>query len=117
VVHSEDVRSVPLTEWGPILERHPLFPNRVNVHFAQTLDRQHILQRTWERGAGATLACGTGACAVAVAGFLLGKTDREVTVRLPGGELDIHYREDGRVMMTGPAETSFTGTWEPDESD
>jgi diaminopimelate epimerase len=117
VVLSDDVRSVPLAEWGPILEHHPLFPNRVNVHFAQTLDRQHILQRTWERGAGATLACGTGACAVAVAAFLLGKTEREVTIRLPGGELDIHYREDGRVMMTGAAETSFTGAWAPDESD
>jgi len=116
VIQTEDVRSVPLAEWGPRLERHPLFPNRVNVHFAQTVDRKHIIQRTWERGAGATLACGTGACAVAVAGFLLGKTEREVTVRLPGGELDIHYREDGRVMMTGPVETSFAGTWEPEES-
>lgn len=107
----EDVTEVPLERWGPELEQHPLFPNRVNVHFIQVADRANLIQRTWERGAGATLACGTGACASAVAAFVTGRANRSVAVKLPGGELKIDYLEDGRVLMTGPAESTFEGVW------
>jgi diaminopimelate epimerase len=109
VVFVDDVDSVPLSDWGPVLERHALFPQRTNAHFVQVLDRGSLRQRTWERGAGATLACGTGACASVVAANVNGLTDRHVKVGLPGGELEIEYREDGRVFMTGPAVTVFTG--------
>jgi diaminopimelate epimerase len=102
---------IDLKKLGPVLERHPLFPNRVNVHFVEVVDRGHIRQRTWERGAGATLACGTGACACVVAAFLNGRTGRVVDVDLPGGRLRVEYAEDGRVFMTGPAETVFDGEW------
>ena len=104
-----DADAYPLAEFGPALEHHPLFPMRVNVHFVQVVDRGHIIQKTWERGAGATLACGTGACASAVAAFLNGRTDRQVSVSLPGGDLDVQYCEDGTVFMTGLAETVFEG--------
>lgn len=113
VLFVDDVASVPLEDWGPQLEVHPLFPKRTNVHFVQVTDRGHLVQRTWERGAGATLACGTGACASAVAAFLTGRADRATEVALPGGKLWIEYAEDGTVFMTGPAETVFTGTIEP----
>lgn len=112
VIFVEDVSSVPLEEWGPKIENHGLFPQRTNVHFAQLLDRERIVMRTWERGAGITLACGTGACAVGVAGFITGRTERAVRAALPGGELRIEYLEDGDVCMTGPAETVFEGEWE-----
>lgn len=111
VIFVEDVASVPLEVWGPALERHPLFPSRVNVHFAQVESPSRIIQRTWERGAGATLACGTGACSVGVAGRVTGRSNPEVTIRLPGGELFIEARESESVFMTGPAETVFHGTW------
>ncbi|MEX2243012.1 MAG: diaminopimelate epimerase, partial [Fimbriimonadaceae bacterium] len=107
----DDASAIDLAKLGPLLERHELFPNRTNVHFVQVLDRGRIVQRTWERGAGATLACGTGACASAVAAFLNGLTGREVDVDLPGGRLKIEYAEDGHVFMTGPAETVFDGEW------
>lgn len=107
----EDVAAVPLEAWGPLLERHPEFPARVNVHFVQVLNRGQLRQRTWERGAGATLACGTGACASAVAAFRTGRADRDTVVTLPGGDLRIEYAEDGTVFMTGPAERVFSGTW------
>lgn len=111
VIFVEDVSAVPLAKWGPILENYHLFPARVNVHFAQVVSDDRIRMRTWERGAGVTLACGTGACAVAVAGFSTSRTDRKATLELPGGELDITYEVDGRVYMTGPAETVFIGDW------
>jgi diaminopimelate epimerase len=111
VVFVPDVEAVDLEREGRALEHHGLFPNRVNVHFVQVVSRTHLRQRTWERGAGATLACGTGACAVAVAGFLNGLSERAVTVSLPGGDLSVEYCEDGRVLMTGPAETVFVGEW------
>ena len=111
VLFVEDASLVPLGTWGPELERHPEFPNRVNVHFVQVSDRKRVAQRTWERGAGATLACGTGACACAVASFLTGRTERRVTVTLPGGDLEIEYAESGTVFMTGPAEIAFEGLW------
>lgn len=111
VVFVEDVQAVPLEEWGPALETHGLFPRKTNVHFVQVAARDRLIQRTWERGAGATLACGTGACACTVAAALTGRADRSATVRLPGGELRIEWLEDGRVLMTGPAETVFEGNW------
>jgi diaminopimelate epimerase len=92
------------------LERHSLFPQRTNVHFVQIVSNGEIIQRTWERGAGITLACGTGACASAVAAFLNGKTGREVKVNLPGGSLQINYREDDTVEMSGSAEYIFEGS-------
>lgn len=107
----EDVAAVPLETWGPLYERHPDFPNRTNVHFVQVVCSTHLIQRTWERGAGITLACGTGACACAVAGFLNGLTERSVTIKLPGGTLALDYLESGHVLMTGPAETVFVGSW------
>lgn len=110
VIFVDDVAAVDLQEIGPRMERHELFPRRVNVHFVQLVDRGTLVQRTWERGAGVTLACGTGACAVAVAGVVTGRSDRSVSIHLPGGDLQIEYREDGRVFMTGPAETVFTGS-------
>ncbi|RYG31963.1 diaminopimelate epimerase [bacterium] len=111
VLFVDDVAAVNLEEIGPVLENHPLFPARVNVHFVQVVDRETLIQRTWERGAGITLACGTGACSVAVAAFLNGHSERTVMVHLPGGDLGIEYREDGRVLMTGPATKVFEGSW------
>jgi len=98
------VRSV-----GPVIERHPLFPEGVNVGFAQVLDRDRIRLKVWERGAGLTQACGTGACAALVAAARRGLTERTATVVVDGGELLIEWREDGHVIMTGPAAVDFAG--------
>ncbi len=106
-----DVSSVNLSDFGPMVENHTLFPNRINVHLAQIVARDRIIQRTWERGAGLTLACGTGACAVTAAGWKTGRSDRIATVELPGGQLQIEINEAGHAIMTGPAETIFAGTW------
>ncbi len=111
VLFVPDVQAVDLETLGPQLERHPLFPARVNVHFVQVVDRGHLIQRTWERGAGITLACGTGACACGVAAFLSGRADRGVQIDLPGGRLTIETLENGNVMMTGPAETVYEGEY------
>jgi len=111
VLFTENVEAVPLRSLGPRLETHPAFPRRINVHFAQVLSRSEVRVRTWERGAGLTLACGTGASAVCVAGAHTGRTDRRITAHLPGGDLRIEWAEDGRVLMTGPAEEVFTGLW------
>ncbi len=111
VVFTNEASEIPLESWGPELEHHPLFPQRVNVHFVEIIDRNHIRQFTWERGAGRTLACGTGACASAVAAFRLGKSEARTKVSLPGGDLDIEIANDFRVWMTGPCERVFTGTW------
>ena len=110
VIFVDDVSKVELESVGPQLEHHSLFPRRTNVHFIQVVDRGHLIQRTWERGAGITLACGTGACASAVAAFLTKRADRSVEIKLPGGVLEIEYLADGSVMMTGPAETVFEGS-------
>ncbi|MCH8979061.1 MAG: diaminopimelate epimerase, partial [Armatimonadetes bacterium] len=107
----DDADSIDLAELGPSLENHELFTGRTNVHFVQVLDRSRIVQRTWERGAGATLACGTGACASAVAAFLNGLTERAVDVDLPGGRLHVEYMESGHVFMTGPAVAVYDGEW------
>ncbi|MGQ9497115.1 MAG: diaminopimelate epimerase [Desulfotomaculales bacterium] len=105
----EDVEGVDLATLGPSVENHPAFPRRTNVEFVQAIGPQEVRVRVWERGAGATLACGTGACAAVVAGVLAGRLDREATVHLPGGDLSITWAADGRVYMTGPAEEVFEG--------
>lgn len=115
VTYVDDVDSVDIEKIGPLFEKHEAFPKHTNINFAQQMDDRTVKVRTWERGAGATLACGTGSCSVAVASFLNGRTGREVDIQLPLGTLHIEYREeDGNVYMTGPAAVSFTGTW-PDE--
>jgi diaminopimelate epimerase len=112
VFFTKALNQVPLGEWGPKLERHPLFPRRINVHFAEVLKPDRVRMITWERGSGATQACGTGACAVGVAGVLNGKTGRAITVQLPGGRLRIEWDEaTDHVFMTGPATEVFAGTW------
>lgn len=103
-----------LAENGPIFENHAAFPNRINYHEAIILSRGELNMRTWEKGSGITLACGTGACGVVVAGVLTGKLDRNVLVHLPGGDLQIEWREsNNRVYMTGPAVEVFSGEWQP----
>jgi diaminopimelate epimerase len=112
VIFVDHVDSVHLETIGPQLEHHPWFPERTNVHFVEISDSDDLTQRTWERGAGITLACGSGACACAVAAHLTGRTGRKVTIRLPGGDLQVEYTEQGRVLMQGPAETAFEGQWD-----
>jgi diaminopimelate epimerase len=110
VVYVDDVDRAPVGELGPLIENHPAFPNRVNVEFIQPLSRDRLSQRTWERGTGETLACGSGACAAVVASILRGVVDRTVTVALRGGELSIQWEGgDAGVSMTGPAASVFTG--------
>ena len=112
VVFLKDVKNLEIEKIGPLFEHHECFPNRVNTEFVHVLDRHTAEMRVWERGSGETLACGTGACAVAVACVLNGLTEEEVTVKLLGGELQIRWdREKDRVYMTGPAEVVFDGEW------
>jgi diaminopimelate epimerase len=106
----EDVAAIPLEIIGPQFEHHPVFPQRTNTEFIQVVRPDYLKMRVWERGAGVTLACGTGACAAVVAGVLTGKSDRKATVELPGGCLEIEWaQQDQRVYMTGPAERVFRG--------
>jgi diaminopimelate epimerase len=110
VVFVPDPELAPVERWGPELEHHPAFPNRVNVEFVRAVGRGRIEQRTWERGTGETLACGSGACAVAVVSMLRGVARREVEVALRGGTLQIRWpADDAHVEMTGPAAHVFTG--------
>ena len=110
----DDAMAIDLGGLGRQIEHHPLFPERVNVSFAQVRARDSILLRVWERGAGATRACGTAACATAVAGARLGLTDRAALVSLPGGDLRIHWRaSDDHVLMTGPVELEFETALDP----
>lgn len=111
VIFVPDAAKAPVAEAGPLLERHPRFPNRTNVEFVEVVSTGVLRQRTWERGSGETMACGTGACASAVAAYRTGRTGPRVTVRLLGGDLRIALAADGRVFMTGPAVTVFHGTW------
>ena len=112
VVFAPAIEDIKLEEWGTALCTHPAFPKQTNVEFVQVVDKNHMIMRVWERGAGETLACGTGACASVVACVLNGKTERNVTVSLAGGDLDIEWDADtGRVFMTGPAENVFQGTF------
>lgn len=110
VVYVDDVTGLDIEKIGPKFENHERFPKRINTEFARVLDRKTVEMRVWERGSGETLACGTGACAVAVASILNGLTDHEVTIRLLGGDLKIEWdREANKVYMTGPATTVFDG--------
>ena len=110
VTFVDDVESIDLERIGPLFENHPLFPKRVNTEFARMIDRRHIEMRVWERGAGETLACGTGACATLVAAYLNGLTDSEADLILRGGTLHIEYdTNENKVYMTGPATTVFVG--------
>jgi diaminopimelate epimerase len=108
----DDTGRIPLREWGPLVEAHAAFPQRINAHWVQALNPRRLRMITWERGAGPTQACGTGACAVCVAAVLNEVGSRDVTVELPGGELHICWDEtDEHVYMTGPAEHVFDGVW------
>lgn len=110
VIYVEDAVNFDLAKWGPVLEKHPLFPKKVNVEFATVNSREQIDMRVWERGAGPTLACGTGACATLVSSVLNGLSGREATVSLKGGDLFIEWNEsDNHVYMTGPAAFVYTG--------
>jgi diaminopimelate epimerase len=104
-----DLDAVPVAELGPVLEHHSLFPERANIGFVQVLAPNRIRLRVWERGAGLTLACGSGACAALVNAARRGLTGREATVVVDGGELTIAWRDDNHVLMTGPVATAFTG--------
>lgn len=110
----EDVRSYALDRFGPILENHPLFPERVNITIAQVKGGDAMTIRTWERGAGLTLACGSAACAAVVSGARTRRTGRAVTVTLPGGILHIEWRGDDHVVMTGPAAFEWSGRLDPE---
>jgi diaminopimelate epimerase len=110
----DDVHGHSLHRFGPLLENHPIFPERANITLAHIVSRDAIIIRTWERGAGLTKACGSAACAAAVAAARLKRTNRKVKVTLPGGELTIDWREsDDHVLMTGPIEFEFEGTFDP----
>ncbi|MGD8787172.1 MAG: diaminopimelate epimerase [Phycisphaerales bacterium] len=112
VFFCDDVEPIKLEKLGPVIENHSLFPNRINVHFAQIDGPGELTMRTWERGSGITMACGTGACAVCVAGVLTERQERICTAHLPGGELNLNWcEEDGCVYMTGPATEVFEGIW------
>jgi diaminopimelate epimerase len=105
----DDVAAIPLEQIGPLFEHHSAFPQRTNTEFIQVIRSDYLKMRVWERGAGITLACGTGACASLVAGVLTGHCDQRATVELPGGCLKIEWAANGRLYMTGPAEKVFSG--------
>lgn len=110
----DDIAAYDLERFGPLLENHPIFPERANITLAHIVDRDHIVMRTWERGAGLTRACGSAACATAVAAARLRRTDRVVQMTLPGGELSNEWRErDDHVLMTGPAVFEYEGRFAP----
>jgi diaminopimelate epimerase len=112
VIYCSRVAAVPLEQVGPPLETDVAFPKRINVHFVEVRSGNEVTMRTWERGSGITLACGTGACAVAVAGVLSGRTARSIVAHLPGGDLQLTWNEsDNHVQMTGPAVEVFSGDW------
>jgi diaminopimelate epimerase len=109
IIFDDNPDPAEVARYGPQIEHHKSFPQRTNVHFVKVCSRDEIVMRTWERGAGITLACGTGACATVVACVLNGKTAKRVLAHLPGGDLTIEWTGDNRVMMTGPAEQVFEG--------
>lgn len=112
VIYVSDVAAFPVEMLGPVVENLPEFPNRVNAHFVQVLGPGEVRMRTWERGSGITLACGTGACAVCVAGVLTGRTGPNLLAHLPGGDLELEWAGQGApAFMTGPATDVFTGEW------
>lgn len=109
IIYVDDVDTFPVATYGPLIENNQLFPRRTNVEFIQVISRTEVKQRTWERGAGETLACGTGASAVCVAGVLNDVTDRKILNHLAGGDLELEWVDNGPVFMTGPATEVFTG--------
>ena len=109
VVFVDDVAAFPLETYGPQFEKHSIFPRRTNTEFVQVISSTEVRMRVWERGAAETLACGTGACAVAVSSVLNGKTGLDVLVHLAGGDLAIQWRDDNHVIMTGSATTVYEG--------
>lgn len=112
MIYCKTLGGLPLATIGPHIETQNIFPNRINVHFVQIHSPTEVTVKHWERGSGPTLACGTGACAVCVAGVLTDKTDRMITAHLPGGDLELEWREaDNHVYMTGPAAEVFSGEW------
>lgn len=112
VFFTPDVASVDLERLGPVIETHTMFPQRINVHFVQVVSENEVIMRTWERGSGITLACGTGAAAVCVAGVLASRTERNLRARLPGGDLQLQWSEqDNHVYLVGPAAEVFSGDW------
>ncbi len=112
IVYVPDVANFPVEVFGPLFERNDAFPRRVNAHFVEVLSGNEVRMRTWERGSGITLACGTGACAVCVAGVLTGRTGSKVLAHLPGGDLELEWEGNGKsVFMTGPATDVFSGEW------
>lgn len=111
IIFVPSVGDIPLADWGPLIETHPDFPRKTNVEFVQVLGPDLLRMRVWERGAGPTMACGTGACATAVAAHLNGLTGRRVQVQLEAGALEIEWSENNHVYMTGPAEEVFSGTY------
>jgi len=112
VAYVADVAAFPLELLGPLIEHHPAFPRRVNMHVVEVIGPAEVRMRTWERGSGITLACGTGACAVCVAGVLTGRSGRMILAHLPGGDLDLEWPDDhAPVFMTGTATEVFSGEW------
>jgi len=111
---SDDVWGYALDRFGPMLENHPIFPQRANITIANVVSSDHIIIRTWERGAGLTRACGTAACATLVSAARTKRTGRKATVTVPGGDLVIEWRTDDHVMLTGPAEYEFSGEFDPE---
>ena len=109
VIFTDDLNTLNLPHIGPKLERHPLFPNRVNVEFAQILDKNNIRMRVWERGSGITLACGTGACATAAAAAFTNRTPHNPNIIMDGGTLNINWQQNNHILMTGPAAFVFEG--------
>jgi diaminopimelate epimerase len=109
VIFVDDVEQFPVATYGPLIENHELFPRRTNVEFVQVISRTEVRQRTWERGAGETLACGTGSSAVTAACVLNGLTEKKLLNHLSGGDLEMEWAEDGNIYMTGPAVEVFTG--------
>jgi diaminopimelate epimerase len=109
VIFMDDVESFQVEKYGPLIENHEIFPRRTNVEFVRIISTSEVRQRTWERGAGETLACGTGASAVCVAGILNGLTEKKILNHLSGGDLELEWAEDGNVYMTGPAVEVFSG--------
>ncbi len=113
VIFVDNVEEFPVAKYGPVIERHDAFPNRTNVEFVEIISPTEVKQRTWERGSGETLACGTGASAVVVACVLNNLTERCILNHLSGGDLEMEWGEDGMVYMTGPAVQVFEGTYDP----
>ena len=114
IIYIDDTAGLDIDSIGPVLETHPFFPKRTNIEFVQNIDREHVRMRVWERGTGETMACGTGCCALTVAGVLNGyyDIDTDVHISVLGGEITVRYASDGHVYMTGPTTTVFEGTVE-----